>query len=247
MISYVNLPADDRWKMEAFMPKLIRIILVTFLVAACVYVISRYDLQAPLKEALIWARDSGVLGTLVFVGVYVLAAVLLVPVSLLSSGAGAIYGLATGFLVVILAATLGAACAFLLGRYLVGNWVRAKIRDNPRLRAMDDAVAREGWRIVGLTRLSPVFPYNLLNYVFGLTKITLGDFIGASLVGMIPGTLMYVYLGTLAGNFAGLNDRAQPYSSLEVFLYCLGFLSTVSVTIIVARIARKSLRKQIDL
>ena len=176
-----------------------------------------------------------------------MAAVFLIPASLLSSGAGAIYGLGQGFLIVILAATLGATCAFLLGRYLVRDWVRVKIRDNPNFRAMDDAVAREGWKIVGLTRLSPVFPYNLLNYVFGLTKITLRDFVGASFVGMLPGTLMYVYLGALAGDLAGLNDSVQPHSRLEFFLYCLGFLSTVSATIFVTRIARKSLSKRMDL
>lgn len=229
------------------MNKLIRVIFAIFLGSVCVYVVSLYDLQGPLKEALIWTRDSGFLGALIFVGIYVLAAILLVPVSLLSSGAGAVYGLVTGVLIVILAATLGAACAFLLGRYLVRDWVRAKIRDNPNFRAMDDAVAKEGWKIVGLTRLSPVFPYNLLNYVFGLTKIPLRDFVGASFIGMLPGALMYVYLGSLAGDLAGLHDSAPSYSSLEVALYFLGFLSTVSVTILVARIARKSLRKRIDL
>lgn len=229
------------------MNRLLQIIFAIFLGVVSIYVVSRYDLQGPLKEALIWTRDAGSLGTLIFVGVYVLAAVLLVPVSLLSSGAGAIYGLGPGFLIVILAATLGAACAFLLGRYLVRDWVRVKVRDNPNFRAIDDAVAREGWKIVGLTRLSPVFPYNLLNYVFGLTKITLGDFVSASLIGMLPGTLMYVYLGALVGDLAGLNDSVQPHSRLEFSLYCLGLISTVTVTIFVARIARKALSKRIDL
>jgi uncharacterized membrane protein YdjX (TVP38/TMEM64 family) len=142
-------------------------------------------------------------------------------------------------LLVSLASTLGATCAFLFGRYLVRDWVTKKVEGKASFAAIDQAVAREGWKIVLLTRLSPVFPFTLLNYSFGLTRVSLRDYVLASWIGMLPGTVMFVYLGSLART--GVADRQR--TPAEWTLYALGLLATVGVAIIATRIARRALAK----
>jgi len=161
--------------------------------ALAVVVVGRYlDAPALLRATLDWIRDLGPWGPAIFVLLYVAATVLLLPGSVLTLGAGAVFGLVKGAMLVSVAATLGATAAFLVGRYLTRDWVAGKVERYPRFAAIDRAVAREGWTIVGLTRLSPVFPFNLLNYAFGLTRVSLRDYFFASWIGMMPGTVMYV-------------------------------------------------------
>jgi uncharacterized membrane protein YdjX (TVP38/TMEM64 family) len=116
-----------------------------------------------------------------------------------------------------------------------------KIADNKKFAAIDNAVGREGLKIVLLTRLSPIFPFNLLNYAFGVTAVSLKDyFLGC--VGMIPGTIMYVYIGSLAGNLALIGTENQPTNStLTWVIRIVGFIATVAVTIYVTKIAKKAL------
>ncbi|HSW50743.1 MAG TPA: VTT domain-containing protein, partial [Bryobacteraceae bacterium] len=113
---------------------------------------------------------------------------------------------------------------------------------------VDNAVAAEGWKIVGLTRLSPVFPFNLLNYAFGLTRVSLRDYVVASWIGMIPGTVMYVYLGSLAGSLAelGLKEGGRARTQAEWALYAVGLVATVAVTVVITRIARRALNLRIN-
>lgn len=196
-----------------------------------------FHVQDQLREVLDWMGGFGIWGLVLFVVIYALAAVLLVPGSVLTLGAGAVFGLLRGTVVVSIASTLGATCAFLVGRYLAREAVARKIAGNPKFAAIDRAVAGEGWKIVLLTRLSPVFPYTLLNYAFGLTPVKLGHYVLASWIGMMPGTVMYVYLGTLAQ--AGLGERAR--SPGEWALYAVGLLATVAVTLFVTRLARRAL------
>jgi uncharacterized membrane protein YdjX (TVP38/TMEM64 family) len=204
-----------------------------------------FDVQTLLRQALQWIADLGPTGPILFVALYIAACVLLLPGSVLTLGAGVVFGLVQGFIAVSVGATLGATCAFLVGRYLARDWVAAKIAGNEKFRAVDDAVAREGWKIVFLTRLSPVFPFNILNYAFGLTKVGLKDFFLASWIGMIPGTIMYVYIGSLAGDLAGLGAGGRERTAGEWALYGVGFLATVAVTVVVTRLARKALAGKI--
>ena len=152
-------------------------------------------------------------------------------------GAGAVFGVVWGSIYVSIAATLGATCAFLVGRYLARNAVARKIEGNERFAAIDRAVANQGWKIVGLTRLSPVFPFTLLNYAFGITRVKLAHYVLASWIGMMPGTVMYVYLGSLAKAASGERTRTTG----EWVLYGVGLLATVVVTVFVTRIAKKAL------
>jgi len=213
--------------------------------ALAVVVAARYlDAPALLRAALDWIRNLGPWGPAVFVLLYVAATVLLLPGSVLTLGAGAVFGLMKGAVLVSMAATLGATAAFLVGRYLAREWVAGKIQRYPRFAAIDRVVAREGWKIVGLTRLSPVFPFNLLNYAFGLTRVSLRDYFFASWIGMMPGTVMYVYVGSLAGDLATLGAGSRARTPAEWALYMVGLLATIAVTVYITRLAREALARR---
>ena len=198
--------------------------------------------QDRLKQALDWVGQLGPWGAIIFIAIYVVATVLFVPGSALTLGAGAIFGVAWGSVHVSIGSTLGATTAFLVGRYLARNAIARKIEGNERFAAIDKAVANEGWKIVGLTRLSPVFPFTLLNYAFGLTRVKLSHYVLASWIGMMPGTVMYVYLGSLAKAASGERTRTTG----EWGLYGVGLLATVVVTIFVTRIAKQAMAKKIE-
>ena len=205
-----------------------------------------FDLKELLVASLSWVARLGPWGAVAFIGLYILATVLFVPGLILTLGAGFLFGLLRGSICVSIASTLGASAAFLIGRHLARQWVSSKIKGNEKFTAIDQAVAKEGWKIVGLLRLSPVFPFNLLNYSLGLTKVSLRDFFFASWIGMMPGTVMYVYLGSLAGDLASLGAENGSRTPAEWTLYIIGLLATLAVTVYVTRIARRSLRERVS-
>ncbi|MEH1910800.1 TVP38/TMEM64 family protein [Nostoc sp.] len=204
-----------------------------------------FNPQAILRNALQWIDSLGTVGAIAFIALYIIATVAFFPGSILTLGAGVIFGAVWGSLYVFIGATLGATAAFLVGRYLARGWVAGKIANNKKFAAIDQAVGREGLKIVLLTRLSPIFPFNLLNYAFGITGVSLKDyFIGS--VGMIPGTVMYVYIGSLAGNLAMIGTEAQPTNpTLQWAIRILGLIATVAVTIYITRIARQALEDEV--
>jgi uncharacterized membrane protein YdjX (TVP38/TMEM64 family) len=202
-------------------------------------------IQELLKDALDRVSGLGAWGVLLYILIYILACVLFLPGSILTLGAGVLFGVVKGTVVVSAAATCGATCAFLVGRYLVRGWVAEKMASYPRFKAIDEAVGREGWKIVGLTRLSPVFPFNLLNYAFGLTRVSLRDYFWASWIGMLPGTVLYVYLGALAGDLALLGTGERARTPAEWIFYLVGLAATVAVTVYVTHLARSVLAKKV--
>jgi uncharacterized membrane protein YdjX (TVP38/TMEM64 family) len=220
-------------------------VFIVVLVLGVLFVAFKYfGIQAKLQHALSWIEGLGVIAPIVFAGVYIVACVFLISGAVLTLGAGAIFGLAWGTLYASVASMLGATAAFLVGRYVARSWVAKKIEGNQTFKAIDEAVADEGWKIVGLTRLSPVFPFVLLNYAFGLTKVKLKDYFFASWIGMLPGTFMYVYIGYLGREAAGATGGST--STLQWVLRIVGFAATILVTVMVTRIARKALSKRID-
>lgn len=199
------------------------------------------DVQEYLLNLVSWIRGAGWYGIAIFILAYVAAAVSFLPGSILTLGAGFAYGVGIGTAVVVVAANTAAVLAFLLGRTVAREWVAGKIEGNVRFAAIDRAVGREGLKIVLLIRLSPIFPFNLLNYAFGVTKVSARDYILGSLVGMLPGTVMYVYLGSLITNVSELAAGRASGSDLQQIFYFAGLLATVAVTIYVTRIAGKAL------
>jgi len=204
-----------------------------------------FNPQDWLLNALQWIDSLGTVGAIAFILLYIIASVAFLPGSILTLGAGVVFGLFFGSLYVFVGATLGATAAFLVGRYLARGWVVQKIAGNKKFRAIDQAVGREGLKIVLLTRLSPIFPFNLLNYAYGVTGVSLKDYIIGS-VGMIPGTIMYVYIGSLAGSLATIGTAAQPANpTLQWTIRVVGFIATVAVTLYVTKIARKALEEAV--
>jgi len=190
-----------------------------------------------------WVNELGFWGPVVFILGYAAAAVLFVPGSLLTLAAGAIFGLARGVVYVFIAAVLGSAAAFLVSRYLARQAIERRMANNPRFAAIDRAVGAQGRRIVFLLRLSPVFPFNLLNYGLGLTQVRFADYVVAS-VGMLPGTLLYVYYGKLAGDVAALAGGAAPEKGAGYYaVLVLGLVATIVVTTLVTRTARRALQE----
>ncbi len=199
-------------------------------------------------EALrVQVESLGVWGPVVFIVGYAIAVVAFVPASLLTLAAGAIFGISAGTAYVFVAATLGAAIAFLVSRYFARDSIERRIESDPRFAAMDRAVGEQGLRIVALLRLSPVFPFTLLNYALGLTRVGFVDYNIASL-GMLPGTLAYVYLGKVAGEVASLAGGAEiARGPVDYAIWGVGLVATFAVTLIVGRIARRALSQSAEL
>jgi uncharacterized membrane protein YdjX (TVP38/TMEM64 family) len=205
-----------------------------------------FNPQEVLRNALQWIDSLGSVGAIAFIALYIIATVAFLPGSIITLGAGVVFGVVLGSLYVFIGATLGATAAFLVGRYLARGWVSKKIAGNDKFKAIDEAVGKEGFKIVLLTRLSPIFPFNLLNYAFGVTGVSLKDYFLGS-VGMIPGTIMYVYIGSLAGSLARIGTEGQATNpTVQWAIRIIGFIATVVVTVYVTRLARKALEKKVS-
>ena len=203
-------------------------------------------IQSQLLAVLAWIQDQGAAGPAIFIGVYIVATVLFLPGSVLTLGAGLLFGLGWGTVWVSIASVSGAVCAFLVGRYLARGWVEKRAASYPKFRAVDEAVADEGWKIVALTRLSPAFPFVFLNYAYGLTQVKLSHYFLASWIFMIPGTVMYVYFGSLAGDLATLGTGQRERTPAEWALLIVGLVATVAVTVYVTKIAKRALAKRVE-
>ena len=221
--------------------RLLKIALVVAAVAALLLIGREAGAYLPRFAA--WVNGLGVWGPVVFVLGYAAAAVAFVPGSLLTLAAGAIFGLAKGVILVFVAAVIGSCAAFLVARYLARRAIERRLAGNPRFAAVDRAVGAQGRRIVFLLRLSPVFPFNLLNYALGLTRVRFVDYFSAS-IGMIPGTVLYVYYGKLAGDVATLASGTAVEKGAGYYaVLLLGLAATIAVTTVVTRTARRALRE----
>jgi uncharacterized membrane protein YdjX (TVP38/TMEM64 family) len=225
--------------------KLVLYALIGLAVVAALYLGGR-QAGAYVPRFAQWVEGLGVWGPVVFILGYAAATVAFVPGSLLTLAAGAIFGLVKGTIYTLIGATLGASAAFLVARYLARSRIERRIAGNAKFAAIDKAVGREGFKIVALLRLSPAFPFNLLNYALGLTKVTFLQYLAAS-IAMLPGTLLYVYYGKAAGSLAALAGGAKTEKSLGSYIVLgLGLVATVVVTAFVTRLAGKALRQEID-
>ena len=181
--------------------------------------------------------QAGWWGGILFVAVYVLATVLLIPASAMTLLAGGVYGFFAGLLITVLASNLGALCAFVLGRSLLRSRVEAWARDRPRFEKVREAIGKNGFKIVLLLRLSPLFPFTVLNYMLGVTSISLPRYVAANVVGMLPGTIVFVYVGVLSGDVAA----GEPPSALKLGSQIVGLAATIVVTFYITRLARRAL------
>jgi uncharacterized membrane protein YdjX (TVP38/TMEM64 family) len=210
--------------------------------AGAVIVLAR-SIGQQLPAAVAWIDSLGFWGPLIFVLLYAAATVLFVPGALLTVAGGAIFGLLEGTVVVFGAAMLGSGLAFLSGRYVARSWIESRLRDSEKFAAIDHAVGQQGLKIVFLLRLSPIIPFNLINYALGLTRISFRDYMLAGF-GMLPGTLLYVYYGRVIGDVALLagGETAERGTAYYV-VTAVGLAATIAVTTIVTRIARRALHE----
>ncbi|MEL6462580.1 MAG: TVP38/TMEM64 family protein [Cyanobacteria bacterium J06621_15] len=225
--------------------RFIKPIFISCLIAILIIIGNYFDLQGFFSKSLLWVESLGWLAPIAFIVIYNIATLLFIPGSLLTLKGGCIFGLVGGSMYVLIAATIGATFAFLVGRYISRDWVCRQIGNKPKFKAIDKAVAKNGFKIVFLTRLSPIFPFNLLNYAFGVTQVSLKDYIFGS-IGMIPGTVMYVYMGSIIGHIA-MNSSSIPQNPetqlIQLILQGFGFIATAFVTIYVAKVAKKALNE----
>lgn len=198
----------------------------------------------PLREWMVklegLVQEMGPAGMVLYGTVYVVAVVLFVPGIVLTLGAGFLFGLGWGIVVVSIASTVAAALAFLIARYLARDAVRRLASRNPRFGAIDRAIGKEGWKVVALLRLSPLVPFSLSNYIYGLTSVRFVPYLATSWAAMLPATILYVYLGA-AGRTIG---EKTPRSPWEWALLGLGLAATVAVTVILTRVAKKELARR---
>jgi len=217
----------------------LRVAIALLLVTALVLVGRQLSAQLPRVTAAV--NELGVWGPIAFIAAYAVAVVAFVPASLLTLAAGALFGVVRGTLFVFVGATLGAFASFLIARYVARDWVAARVQQDARFTAIDAAIAAQGRKVVFLLRLSPVIPFSVLNYGLGLTQVRARDFLIAS-VGMLPGTVLYVYTGKLASVVVGAVGTSAPSRGPAFYAVLgIGLIATAAVTVLITRVAKRAL------
>jgi uncharacterized membrane protein YdjX (TVP38/TMEM64 family) len=220
---------------------LVLLLLVVIIVAGFIFL----PVQNYLGRFLSWTKGAGVWGPIILAAAYTPACIFYVPGWILTMGSGFVFGVVLGSAAVSVGSVIGASAAFLLGRTLARDWIESKVTSNSTFRAIDQAVEKNGFKIVLLTRLSPIFPFNLLNYAFGITKVRFRDYVLASWVGMFPGTVMYVYLGSAAKSLTDLAAGNVSGGMGRQILFGIGLAATIVLTIAITRLARKAMKEAV--
>ena len=220
---------------------------VLIVAAACLVGLKYFGIQQRLQAVLQWIHDLGPAAPAAYILFYAISCIFAIPGSLLTLAGGFLFGIGPGTVYVSIGATLGATFAFLVSRYLIRRWIVQKIGGNAKFQALDEAVAREGWKIVLLVRLCPIFPFPVTNYGFGITRVSGREYILASWIGMLPAMVVLVYIGSLASSLANLGAGGRTRTPLEWTLYAIGLVMTVIVTIYITRVAKRALEEKTKL
>jgi len=215
-----------------------RIVIALLIIAAVIFLFRVLPIATWLKAFQTYVRGLGALGYVVYIVVYAACVVAFVPASILTLGAGAIFGFVGGTIVVVIGATIGATLSFLLARTVMRKRIEAMTAKNAKFRALDRAIAAEGMKIVFLVRLAVVFPFTYINYAFGLTAITLGRYVLATFVGILPATAAFVFASSAATSAATTST-----SSVTKIVYIAGGVVAVIVSVLIGRIATKVIRR----
>jgi len=207
--------------------------------------------KLPLRQwaesFIFWVRSFGSSGAFVYGTVYAVGAVLMVPGSALTAGAGLVYGTLIGVLIVSPASVLGATGSFLIARYFARDWVERKLQDYPKFKAIDRAVEKQGFKIILLIRLQPILPFVLLNYALGLTRVRLRDYVVASWIGMLPATVVYVYLGSALHNVSDLfSGGMAKHSTAGLAVFWGGLAAGAILLWFLTRMAKKALQEELN-
>ena len=223
--------------------KLIALIIIITVLIVLPFVL---PVKSWLIRTLEWIQKLGVWAPFFVAAFYIISCILFLPGSILTLGAGFLFKVVVGTITVSIGSTLGACAAFIVGRTIARQWIAQKIGTNEKFAAIDNAVANQGFKIVLLTRLSPVFPFNLLNYAFGLTKVSFWQYVFASWIGMLPGTVMYVYFGAGLRSLADVAAGKIETGTTGRIFFWVGLAATIAVTVFITRLARKALKQHIS-
>lgn len=222
-----------------------RAVILVLAIAALVAAALLLPVKAWLAAALGWIAEHREIAWLIYIGLYVVATVGFLPGLILTVAAGAIFGLATGIALASVGSVLGATAAFFVGRTVARDWIGRRVETWPKFRALDRALEERGFWIVLLTRLSPLFPFNVLNYAYGVSAVRARDYVLASWVGMFPATALYVYAGSLAASLTTvLSGNVETGRTGQVLLW-VGLAATLAVTVLVTRLARRALEREL--
>lgn len=237
--------AAQRGKRASLVILGIKIAMVVIIILGVIGGIRLLPVKDWLVNVLQWTQGLGLWGPIFVVVFYIVACILFLPGSVLTLGAGFIFKLLVGAITVSIGSTLGACAAFWVGRTVGRKWISAKVATNEKFAAIDSAVGRQGFKIVLLTRLSPVFPFNLLNYAFGLTKVSFAQYALASWIGMMPGTVMYVFFGAGLRSLADVAAGKVETGMAGQMFFWFGMIATIAVTVFVTALARKALKQAV--
>lgn len=199
-----------------------------------------------LAVALIWTESHRYLAWIIFIAIYLVATVLVIPGSILTLSAGFVFGVPVGAMLVSVGSLLGACAAFGVGRFFARDWVAGRIEKWRKFGALDKAAGHEGFVIVLLARLSPLFPFNLLNYAFGLTAVRFRDYLFASWIGMAPAIVLYVYIGSAAQSLTEIAGGEIRAGTGGTVLFAVGLAATLVLTIFITRKATRVLAQHLD-
>ena len=178
-----------------------------------------------------------------FILIYMLGTMVGLPGSPFTLAAAILFGCWKGFIAVSIAANIGAALAFLCARYIARDWIEARVKRRPAFSNFDEAIKRSGWRIVLLLRLTPIFPFNALNYALGLSGISFRQYVSATVLGIIPGTFVYIYVGSLIGDVARIGVERAARTPVEWIFYIIGLFATVAAMVYIVRLAKEQLHQ----
>ncbi|MEE8543825.1 MAG: TVP38/TMEM64 family protein [Gammaproteobacteria bacterium] len=217
------------------------VMIVSMLVAVVLLPVTEW-----LTLGIAWIETHPTLAWIAYVATYIVATVLVIPASILTLAAGFVFGLPLGVVLVSIGSVLGASAAFLVGRFFARDWVAKRIAGLPRFRALDRATRHEGFVIVFLTRLSPLFPFNLINYGLALTSVRFRDYFLASWIGMLPVTILYVYIGSVAKDLTELTSGGVQGGVVGRVLLFVGLAATVLLTIVITRKATRTLAQHLE-
>jgi uncharacterized membrane protein YdjX (TVP38/TMEM64 family) len=232
-------------KQRAPKSAIVRLIVLIAIILALFLAMRFLPVREWLRNFNDWVGQMGMAGIFIFIGVYGVATVLLAPGSILTIGAGFAFGLWKGFVAVSAGSTLGAALAFLVARFIARSKIEAIAKRNQKFDNIDKAIGKQGAKLIFLLRLSPVIPFNLSNYFYGLTAVKFWPYVLASWIGMMPGTFLYVYIGTAgkAAVAAAAGGEAVKHGWQYWMFLGVGLAATIIVTIWVTKIARDALHK----
>lgn len=230
-MSEIEAPKRPKWRLILF------VVIVALLVALSFTPPVKSFIKDYVGMALEWTDSLGAWGPAFVAVFYIIACVLLLPGGILTIGAGFLFGLFVGTITVSIGSTLGACAAFVVGRYFARGWVEKKVSEHPKFAALDEAIGAQGFKIVLLTRLSPIFPFNFQNYAYGLTKVKLRHYALASWIGMLPGTVAYIYIGSAAKSLTdvvagkvegGMTGKVFFWAGLVVSLLVVAYVTKVA-------------------